>query len=61
MKAYLISTGSAFALLVLAHLARVAMEGTRLLTEPDFVLATIVPACLGVWAWRLYKRLPAAP
>lgn len=61
MKAYLISTGMVFALLVVAHMARVALEGTRLLTEPDFVLATIVPACLGVWAWRLLKQLKAGP
>lgn len=57
MKAYVATTGLAFALLVVAHLVRLGLEGSRLLTEPDFVIATLVPAALCVWAWRLFKRL----
>ncbi|MBT9597698.1 MAG: hypothetical protein IV094_17080 [Vitreoscilla sp.] len=56
MKAYVATTGLAFALLVMAHLVRLGLEGSRLLTEPDFVMATIVPAGLSVWAWRLFKQ-----
>ena len=56
MRAYVITTGAVFALLVVAHAARIAMEGTRLLGEPDFVLATLIPAGMCVWAWRVLRR-----
>jgi hypothetical protein len=63
MRAYVITTAAVFALLVVAHVVRVALEGTRLLTEPDFVLATLIPAALCVWAWRLLRggKAPAEP
>ena len=62
MRAYVITTAAVFALLVLAHVVRVALEGTRLLTEPDFVLATLIPAALCVWAWRLLRsKEPVRP
>lgn len=57
MKAYVATTGCAFALLFLAHLVRLGLEGTRLLTDPDFVVSTVVPAVLCDWAWRLFKQL----
>lgn len=56
MRAYVITTAAVFALLVVAHGARLVLEGTRLLTEPDFVLATLIPAGLCIWAWRLLRR-----
>ena len=55
MKAYLVSTGSLFALLVAAHIARVAEEGTHLLKEPFFVLVTLASAWLSVWALLLLR------
>jgi hypothetical protein len=57
MKAYLITTGTVFGLIVLAHIARVFAEGPRLAADPGFVLLTILAAALSIWAWRLLKRL----
>ena len=55
MGAYLITTGVAFGLITLAHVARIFLEGSRLVTEPWFVLITFVAAALTVWAWRLAR------
>ena len=41
MKAYVVTTGAIFALLTLAHLARILAEGSHLATDPFFVLVTL--------------------
>jgi hypothetical protein len=56
MKAYLITTGTVFGLIVLAHVWRVLAESSRLATDPLFVLLTIAAAALSFWAWRLLGR-----
>jgi tellurite resistance protein TehA-like permease len=53
MKVYLITTGTVFGLIVLAHIWRVLEEGSRLVTDPGFVLLTLAAAALSFWAWRL--------
>jgi hypothetical protein len=62
MKAYLITTGTVFALLALAHLLRTIAEWPRLTTDPGFLLEVpgigIAAAALCFWAWRLL-RVPA--
>jgi hypothetical protein len=57
MKAYLITTGMVFGLITLAHIWRVLAEGSRLATDPFFLLLTAAAAALSFWAWRLLKRL----
>lgn len=57
MRAYLITTGLIFGLVTLVHVWRGVEEGTGLVRDPWYVLATLVAAALGVWAWRLL-RLP---
>ena len=57
MKAYLITTGTVFGLITVAHVARFFAEGSRLLTEPLFLLLTVLAASLCIWAWTLLKRL----
>ena len=52
-KRYVITSGVIFALITLAHVARVAAEGARLVREPFFVLLTIGTAVLSVWAWSV--------
>jgi hypothetical protein len=56
MKSFITTTGVAFGLLALAHVARVFVEGVHLLREPIFLLTTAgsVGAC--VWAMVLLKR-----
>jgi hypothetical protein len=57
MKAYLITTGIIFGLITIAHVWRVFDEGSRLATDPLFVLLTFASAGFSVWAWRLWRRL----
>jgi hypothetical protein len=57
MKAYLITTGTGFGLLVAAHLARIFSEGLHPATNPWFVLLTLTAAGLSLWAWGLLRRL----
>ena len=56
MKAYIVTTGVLFAVLVIAHLLRIAGGETALVRDPFFVAATIIPTALCVWAWRLVRR-----
>ena len=60
MRAYVITTGLVFGLVVLAHIARLVAEGVRLAIDPFFALATVASAGLSLWAWRLARR-PAQP
>jgi uncharacterized membrane protein len=54
MKTYVITSGSIFGLLTLAHVWRVFLE-RHLATDPFFVVATIVSALLAFWAWRVLR------
>jgi len=60
LKAYLISTGSIFGLIALAHLVRTIAEAQRLASDPWFSLEGpglgLVAAALSLWAWRLLWR-----
>ena len=58
MKAYVITSGSIFALLVVAHIIRVIVEGPRVLSDAWFVSFTVLPAALCVWAWRVLRLVP---
>ncbi len=55
MKAYLITTGSVFSLLTLAHVWRLIEEGPQLARNPWWMLITLGAAALAVWAWRLLQ------
>jgi len=56
MKAYLITTGTLFGLVVVAHIWRLFEEGAHPMTELPFVLLTIVAAAMSAWAWTLFAR-----
>jgi hypothetical protein len=61
VKAYLITTGSLFALIGLAHFLRTIAEWPRLAAEPWFFVEGpglgVVAAALSFWAWRLLWTL----
>jgi len=61
MKAYLITTGSLFALLALVHLVLTITHWPRLAADPWFILQGPVigagAAALCFWAWRLLRLL----
>lgn len=55
MRLYVIITGAIFALITVAHLARMVME-PRVLTEPEYILLTILSAALAIWAVVVLRR-----
>lgn len=61
MKAYLITTGTLFGLLALAHVLRTIGEWSRLTTDPAFLVEGpvigLVAAALSFWAWRLLRAV----
>ena len=57
MRAYIITTAIIFALITIAHIVRLVTETTRVLTEPIFLLLTVLSAALVVWAITLLRRL----
>ena len=58
MKAYVMTTGTVFGLLVLAHVWRVIEEGPHLATDPSYIVITAMAAALCLWAWRLLRLMP---
>jgi hypothetical protein len=54
MKAYLITTGTVFALIVLSHVVRFITEGGAF-REPGLWLLTVLAAGLSYWAWSLLR------
>ena len=58
MKAYVMTTGAFFGLLVVVHLWRVFEEGPGLAKDPWYILITVAAAALGLWAWRVLRRNP---
>ena len=58
MKAYLITSGAVFGLVVVAHVLKVIDEGIQLAREPGFILLTLLAVALCVWAgWLLRQSL----
>jgi hypothetical protein len=57
MKAFLITSGTVFGLVVLAHIARAFTEGPGVAKDPVFILLTILAAGLSAWSWRLLWTL----
>jgi hypothetical protein len=57
MKAYLVTTGSIFGLIVLAHILRIIEEGQHLARDPFYILLTAAAGAMSAWALRLFLRL----
>lgn len=53
MKAYLLTTGIAFGLIVVAHVWRVVSESHALARDPGFIVLTLVAASMSGWAFYL--------
>jgi hypothetical protein len=60
MKPYLITTGTLFALVAVAHLLRTIAEWSRLTTDPGFILEGpglgVLAAAIALWAGRLLAK-----
>ena len=59
MKSYVITTGSLFALVAVAHLLRTIAEWSRLTTDPGFIIEGpglgVLAAAISFWALRLLR------
>ena len=56
MRAYIMTTGTVFGLIVAAHVLRIIAEGRHVATDPWFLLMTVAAAALGLWALSLLRR-----
>ncbi len=56
MRLYVAVTGIIFALLVVAHVARMVMENTALASDPIYLLITATSAGLSIWSWLVFRR-----
>jgi hypothetical protein len=57
VKAYVVTTGTLFAVLVVAHIWRVVEEGAGPAKDPFFIAIKVAAAALSVWAWRVLWRM----
>ena len=58
MRAYVITTGVIFGLLVVAHLWRMVAE-PHFATDPGYILITVAAGLLSVWAGLVLRRSPS--
>jgi len=56
MKAFLVTSGTVFGLIPLAHIARAFAEPS-VVKDPVFILLTLLAAGLSAWSWRLLWTL----
>ena len=61
MRAYVVTSGSVFALVVVAHVLRAVEEGISRAADPWFLLSTAISLALAVWAGRTFKQVAQAP
>ena len=57
MKAYIMTTGVLFGLLVVAHIWRAIAEGPALARDSFYIAITIAAAAFCFWAWRLLRLM----
>ena len=57
MKAYVLTTGTIFILILVMHAVRVATEGVGLLREPVFVISSLLCVGLVAWSCKAYTEL----
>lgn len=55
MRAYVITSGTIFALIVAAHILRAIAEWSHVMHEPFFILMTISAAALSAWAFSVVR------
>ena len=55
MKLYIITSGLIFALIAVAHIARMATE-SNVIREPLFLVLTLIAAGLSIWAFVVLRR-----
>ena len=56
MKAYVVTSGTIFGLITIAHILRAFVEGSHVATSPGFIVLTLLSAGLCVWAITTLRR-----
>lgn len=56
MRAYVITSGTLFGALALAHVSRVFMESRALATDPENVIVGLIALGLSIWAFTVARR-----
>ena len=56
MRAYVMTTGVIFGLLVVAHVWRIVAESPSLARDPGYILITLLSALLSLWAGYVLRR-----
>jgi hypothetical protein len=59
-RCYIAATGIVFALIFIAHVARVFAEGTGVLRQPMIIVTSIASLGLAIWAIILLTRKTGA-
>jgi hypothetical protein len=59
LRCYVIATGIIFALIFVAHLVRVFVEGSGILLEPMIIVTTLLSLGAAIWAAVLIFRRPS--
>ena len=57
MRAYVVVTGGLFALIALAHVARLCSEGVGVPTQPVFLATRLLFVVVAVWAVAVLRKL----
>jgi hypothetical protein len=57
VKAYVVTTGAVFGLLVVVHLWKAVEEGPRIATDPWFIVITSLAGGFCFWAWRVLRMM----
>ena len=56
-RCFILFAAIVFVVALAAHGARIAAEGTWLLHEPDFIIATLISIIGAAWAlWLLFRK-----
>jgi len=58
VKAYVITSGTVFALVIAARIWRALAEGVSLAKSPVFILISAAALALVLWAWRVVRAMP---
>ena len=58
MKAYVMTTGTVFGLIVVAHIWRALAEGLSIAENPLYILLTVAAAALALWAGVTLRPRP---
>ena len=57
MRAYAVTTGVVFGLIVIAHIARLVAEGPSAFRSPVFVISSLLSIGMVVWSVLVLRRL----